>query len=141
MGILQAEAETKPVVQTYVSGGTITAGGSISLAAGHNTGPTARTTSANSAATSGGLFTFSGIDPKATSAATVDTYVGTGAKLVAGGNVDVDAQAKNLASASSNGLSIGAVAIGSMSATAVSGGTTLSHECICRSQCQRCPDT
>ncbi len=122
VGVLQALAYSSPTVDAHIDGGTIRAQ-DITLTAKHDY-DTSRTVSASSEGTSGGLFAIQGATPTADSEASVYSYVASGATLIAGNNITINSLSNANTSASNNGLTVGLVAVGAMSATATTSGLT-----------------
>ena len=108
VGVSLASATMSPIVDAFIDKGAQVAAtsGSITIQATQDTTNGAQ---ASGSATGVSAGTGEGANIAATAAAQVDSYVGSGATLDAGGTVTVDAAGANLASATASTLSVGVV--------------------------------
>ena len=128
IGSMVSNATVAPMVNAHIgTGSSIHAGGGISIVSQHDAnsgGVTPRGANASATASGGGIVSGEGATPTATSNANVNSYVGAGTTISAGGDINIDSYSSNAATANAKALSIGAVAVGESNASAKSGGPT-----------------
>ena len=122
VGVTLADATMSPTVKAFIDrGAQVTASnGFVTVQATHDTLNGAQSTGSASGVSAG---TGEGANITATSAALIDSYIGSGATVDAGGTVTVDAASTNLTGANANTLSVGVILnVGAIFATATAGG-------------------
>jgi hypothetical protein len=123
LGVMRSSATVSPAIQVFVGSGANVSAGSISLTANHFSSGAI----ASSDAAGGGIYSGQGAVPSATADASVQTYVGSGAKLQSSGAISLVAQATNTAIATAKTLSFGLVGLGASLPTADANGYVSAH--------------
>ncbi|MGA2700304.1 MAG: hypothetical protein ABSH35_04325 [Isosphaeraceae bacterium] len=122
VGVSLADANMSPIVKAFIDSGAQVAAtnGAITVQATQDTTKGAQASGSSSGVSAG---TGEGANITATAAAQVDSYIGSGATLHAGGTVTVDAAGANIASATASTLSVGVVLnVAAIFATATASG-------------------
>jgi len=134
VGAAVARADVNPYVLSYIGDSTVAAGGRIDLTSLHNadvfgTNVFSYGVVASAMSASGSLVAgASGADAEAEASAAVETWIASGANILAGGDLSLLSRANNKADASATGAGVGlVVGVGVSLADATAGGTTLAH--------------
>ncbi len=122
VGVSQSKATTSPTIEAAVRSGASIQASSLTLRAKHNVGGSDGAVATAEAAGGGGL-SFQFTKATATSAAAVTSGV-TGATLNVSGTILVEADLQNRATATGDGFNVGALAIGTVTTIATTGGST-----------------
>jgi len=130
-GVSSAVTEISPTNSAYIGGGTVNAGGSITLQALHNMNTGGAivdyTARADSITPAGGLFGGVGARAEAVSNGDAEAYLGSDAEITAGSAVILQSLNYNKAAAEAKGITGGLAALGAVLADATAGGTTRSY--------------
>ncbi|KPK77594.1 MAG: hypothetical protein AMJ79_02710, partial [Phycisphaerae bacterium SM23_30] len=128
VGVSLADAVITPDIETYIGGGSVTAGQDqgITLRSYHNYDlngtPLDKRADAYATAPGGALIGGNGADAEAIQSPKLQTYVGSDAALTAGADITLESRAYNEANAKSEGITGGGIAVGASLASAAGGG-------------------